>query len=367
MSGRVLTIVDSLARTQWFTNTERRRVVFGIAAFALLLFSIFPRHYKAAVDLAPQDTTTAGLSSILSSLGNNYASLLGNHQPVEMDVTIARSYQVAERAAQKLGMIDNANLYASTASAVREIRSKVEVNALRGSIIEVEVRDRNPEAALKIASAYSDALQDQLTALSLEAAEYKRSVLQNRFVDVSKRLEKAKAAVADFRTKYRMSSPNAENAFAVGQVASLRNQITMTRMELARSLRFNTEESLTVKQLRSNLAVLENELKQSTQANQLPDGPTAMEMVQLHTKYADLEREEVFAQGLFDAYTRYLEGVNLEELTSSFNMRSIQAPYVDPTFQFNIWAVLALIGLVCFAVASELYIARLQAARRFAR
>jgi len=367
VSGGVLTIVDSLSRAQWFTQADRRRVTFGLAAFALLLLCIFPRHYRSVVDLAPQDSNTSGLSSILSQLGGNYAALVGNHQPVEMDVTIARSYDVMQATAKKLGMIDQSDVYASTAAAVREIESKVTVSALRGSIVEIEVKESDPAQAIELSTAYADALQQRLTQLSLDAADYKRKILKDRFRDAAVRLSHAQADVEAFRTKYHLPSPAQELGSSVLQISRLRGELMGKRVELEKALHFNTSESMVVKSLRTEIAALQAQLEQTSTQTRMPDGLTAAGISKIYFQYNDLEREFGFSQGLYDSYKRYLEGVALEELTSSFNMRVIQQPYVDPSFQFNLWAVLSLLVVIGLAAASEMYMARNPLAKRYAR
>jgi uncharacterized protein involved in exopolysaccharide biosynthesis len=341
-------------------------VIFGVAAVALTVFTLFPRQYVATVDLAPQDTNTSGLSSVLSQLGGNYAALVGNHQPVEIDLTVGRSYQVARTVAKSMGMIESPT-NESLASAILRIEKKVDIRALRGSIIEIEVRDTDPDFALKLTTVFANAMQQRLAQLSRGQTEYKRTVLNNRMAEATDRLSRAEAAMNAFRTKYQLPEPDVELGAAVSQLTGLQGELLAKQVALQTALRFNTEESMQVKSIRSDIATLESQLHQAQMQARIPVGLTATGIADISNQYSDLNRELHFSQALFESYSRYLEGAAIEELTSDFNMQEIQPPYVDPSYHFNLWALESLFGLIVFAAASELYMARPPLSRRLAR
>ena len=93
------TIMGGIMRSRWLQH-PRRRATFIVLAALLTILSLWPEHYKAEAQLLPQDPCS-GSSTALASQGGqggllSLGALLGNKQPVEADLTIARSHAVLD-------------------------------------------------------------------------------------------------------------------------------------------------------------------------------------------------------------------------------------------------------------------------------
>ena len=350
-------MLDTVARWEWFQRPLLRRLVFAIALAILALLAVFPLKYVGNVKLAPQDTSTAGLSSILSQLGGNYAALLGGHQPVEIDLAIGRSYDVQQDVARRIGLL-RGNDPVEIKRAVQTMQKRAAVRALRAGILEVEVEGHDPDQTLRTAAAFASAMQDRLAALSRQQTAYKRKVLDERMREATDRLTRAEDAVTRFRQQNQLIAPEVQLSDAVAQQSRLRAQYQAVQVELAKAVRFAGEDSIQVKSIRTALAAIQAQIRSADEGARRSNGPSAAGIAPKTLEFQRLNRELQFSQSLYEAYARYIEGAAIENLTADFNMQIIEPAFLEPGLKFNSipLALLVLVGLL--AVASEFLVFR---------
>lgn len=357
-------MTDVVSGWRWFHRAWLRRAVFALLIIILVLMTLFPERYEANVKLAPQETSTAGLSAILSQLGGNYAALLGNHQPVEIDLSIGRSYDVQSVVARKMGFVRPNASRADIDTAVRKVSKMATVSALRGNVMEIVASGGDPDVTLNLASVYAGAMQGRLAELSRAQTTYKRSVLNERMHEATDRLARAEAAINHFRADNRIIAPEEQLGAAVGQLNALRARAQAVQIDLAQALRTNSEQSFTVRSLRTQLGAINVQIAAAGQQARSTNGLTASGIAPRELEFQRLNRELRFSQALYDSYTRYLEGAAIENLTADFNMQIIEPPYLEPSRQFN-FVPLALLAVVALmAVATEFYMFRPPVSRR---
>jgi uncharacterized protein involved in exopolysaccharide biosynthesis len=345
-------MVDVVTRWEWFRRPWTRRGVFAVLLAVLALLSWFPRVYMGDVKLAPQDTSTAGLSAILTQLGGNYAALLGSHQPVEIDLTIGRSYDVHSEVARRLGMAKDGDLSAMK-SAVKKLQRTTSVRALRAGVIEIEVNGRDPVEVVKAAGVYARVMQDRLAELSRAQTDYKKHVLNDRMREATDRLARAEHAITAFRQRNQLVTPDSQMQDAVAQLTSLRGQYQTTQVELERTRKFNNDQSYVVKQLEATLAALQKQIDGAQDKVRSQSGLTASGLAPRALEYEQLQRDLKFAQALYDSYMRYLEGTAIENLTADFNIQIIEPPFLDTGLHVNIVPAILLIIVALVAFAAE--------------
>ena len=349
-----MALTDVVVGWRWFRHPWLRRAIFGGLIVLAAILAIFPPRYVANVKMAPQDTNTAGLNSILSQLGGNYSALLGNHQPVEIDLTIGRSFDVQSDVARKLGLVEGPG-QAALDRAVKALNRRVEVRALRAGIIEIEADGRDEDQTLRVAQVYARALQERLAQLSRDQTAFKRTVLNERMKEASERLSRAENAVNVFRQQNRIIQPEAQLSDAVATLSGLRAQYQSVQVDLAKALRFNAEGSYQVQSIRAALSALQRQIAAAEDQNRNQNGFTASGIAPRSIEFDRLNRELAFSRSLYEAYTRYLEGAAVEDLTADFNMQLIEPPFIEPGLHVNSLPFVVLVVLVLLAAASEFY------------
>jgi hypothetical protein len=350
--SRPASLLDFVTRSRWFQRDGLRRLTFAVAIIVLAVLSVFPRPYAAVVQLAPQESNTAGLSAILSQLGGNYAALMGRSQPVEVDLAIARSFDVKRSIVRDLGERSPEGS-ADLASAIRDLEDRTKVQAMRGNLMEIVVRGHNADEALNISRVYAATLQKRLAALSRESTTRKRGILNQRFTEAQNRLTAAEAAVSQFRRENQLVEPESQLSSAVDRLSTLQGQLQAKQVQLQTTLQFNTPEHPTARALQAELRALQEQVNIADQQVRANGGLTASGIAPKALQYERLNRELKFSQALFDSYTRYLEGAAIEDLTAEYNVQLIEPPHISSDRQFNMLPLAALVLVLLLALTSE--------------
>jgi uncharacterized protein involved in exopolysaccharide biosynthesis len=353
------TILGAVASGAWFRDATRRRLAFLAAAIVSAILCVLPRHYVAKAELAPQDAGV-GLNSILGagaagglvSLG----ALVGNQQTIETDLTVSRSNAVLRSVVAKLNLVGR-NGYGDADHAEVKLKHKVNIEALRGSALEIQAKDKSPAFARDIVAAYTAAIKERLAAISLQQTALKRSVTNNRLSAASVQLAQAQKALTDFRIQHHLAAPEIQLGAAVANLANLQAQLHARAAELEVAQQFATGQNVQVAAIRAEITSLQGQIAQA----QVPvtagaGGPTLGGMGLEMTQYSNLYREERGWEILYEIYQRYLESVTVDELSAYANLNIIEPAYVDPARQYNIPGVGLLVLVVVAAFGSEFYL-----------
>src|SRR6202012_3834779 len=126
--------------------------------------------------------------------------------------------------------------------------------------------------------------------------------------------------------------------------------------ELAALLRFETPQNVDVQRLQSQIGEIQAQIAAAKGDSTAGGAPSAQTLATKSVEYLNLYRKVQFTQALYDAYSRYMEGVAIEDLAAEVNMQIIEPPYIDPALQFNVWAVGLLLISVLGAVCAEFYL-----------
>lgn len=348
------TIMGSIANAPLLRKPGLRRVVLLalIAIFALLAF--FPEKYRAASSLTPTDPASLGLSGTLGQLGA-VGSVFGNQAAVEVSLKVARSEYVRSLVDKRLKL--GSRLGKSPVDVHRWLDREVDVRALRGGIIQFEVKNRDPDFARALVSAYGDAVREQLSIIARNQTAFKRKILGELVESGSARLTKAQAAYDSFRLQTRYSSPQAAIYAAGDRIPELEAIIRSKEVQLAQMRQFATDDNMRVRQVIAEIDALQSQLT-AARSTSPADRSSVGEVVRQSTQVDKLRRELDLAQSLYDNYKRFLQGTSVEDLTSSANIRILEPAYIDTSRQVNMLPLAVAIALLLLGLAIEFYAVR---------
>lgn len=344
-------IVGTVARLPVLNRPWLRRAVLILGLAICALLSLFPQQYRAAATLTPTDPASLGLSGTLGQLGA-VGSVFGNQAAVEVSLKIARSEYVRSLVARRLNLNDR--LGKSPLETHRWLERNVKARALRGGIIEFESKQRDAEFARMLVSAYATAVRDQLGIVSRTQTAQKREILVKLVDSSSERLAEAQRAFDTYRLQTRYSDPRSAISAIGDRVPQLEAMIRGKQMELNTLRQFATDENMRVRQALAELATLQSELAAARSTS--PEQRSSVgRVVQATTQIDKLRRELDLAQSLYDNYKRFLQGTSVEDLTSSANVRILEAPFVDSARQVNLLPLSLGLLLLLIGVTLELY------------
>ena len=346
------TLTGTVARMKWLNRPLTRRLTFAGLIAIFLFLGFFPERYRAAVTLTPSDPTTLGFNPTQVQLGA-LNSVFGNQAAIEIALKIASSVQVRDRVAQQLKLDDKIDS-TSRAETHRWLRRHVDIRALRGGIIQIQVLLGDADFAKQIVTAYESAARQQLAVVSQDQTEYKREVLTKLVSESSDRLARAQGAFDTLRLSTRTPDPTVEATTASDRVNMLQQAIRRTELNLAASRQFYSDDNLKVRQIQAELATLRGQLGAAMGTS--PERSQSVgRAVASSTQFRKLQRELNISQSLYDTYARLLEGTAIDSMTSTANIRVLEPPFIDTSRQLNYPALAMALALLLILLAIEFY------------
>jgi uncharacterized protein involved in exopolysaccharide biosynthesis len=336
-------------------HNGRRRVLLTVLVAVCAALTLFPERYRAAVSLSPSDPSSLGLSGALGQLGA-LNTVFGNQAAIEIALRIARSTAVRDKVATKLDLDTKLGTGTRTATS-RWLGKNVEIRALRGAIVQMELKLDDPELARSIILVWSEATRAQLAEIAVRQTEYKRGVLEKLVAESTVRMAKAQANYDRFRVNRRTAEPGYEIGSISGRIEGLRQAIKSKDLQLRSALKFATRDNFQVKQIEAERQAIEAELSQALR-QQSGSQDTLGSVVTAGTQLIFLERELAIARSLYDNYSRYLLGTYVEDLTSTANIRILEAPYIDTERQLNLAPLAIGVLLLLLGLAFEMQAVR---------
>lgn len=348
--------MEVLVSSPWVARAKLRRGVFAALVLLLTILSVWPRPYKASALLAPDDSA-AGLTGLFSANGNVnlISSLLGGRGTIEADMLVGRSNAVFTAVAKKLhqqGRYRGMSVERLNA----RLRHKVTVEAERGSVLQISIKDHDPDLARQIVQNFVVALQQRLTTLSREQADAKRVIASQRMDEATRLYEQAHQVLNDYRASHNFTNPEVQQSVSQGGYVGLQAELQAAETTLQYLEKTLGPDNFRLQTARDRIQVLQQQIaKLETQ----PGSGSIQSLAKVSpevAKYRDLLREEGFARGRYDIYKRYLESLSVQEVAAPLNMAVIDPPFIDPQRHFNTIPLGLLVLVLAFAVFVELYV-----------
>jgi tyrosine-protein kinase Etk/Wzc len=214
------------------------RLILAVAAAVLALGLTYalavPKTWQAQVTIKIPD------SKALDPL-KGLALFAGGSDPIETYLEVARSRNVAGRAARAVSLTAQPE-YAGAAdfgSAVAALRLRVSVSTVKlSNVLMVQVQARDPRLAAALADAWAQAFIDANLDLSRSGARSRRQFIEEQLVEVKDRLVQGEDVLRRFsESQHRLSGLNgAAGAAAGGQLDPILSLYTrVTNLEIERA------------------------------------------------------------------------------------------------------------------------------------
>jgi hypothetical protein len=338
----------------------RRRIALGVAVVLCGILALWPEHYLARAQIIPEDKTT-GISSRLESYVGASVGMLRNmfddQELIEADVAVARSDVVLNDVADRLR---RTRFGASGGRALdaQRIRHEIDVEAIRGGIIQITARDNDASATKAMVEAYVAATQARIAELNRGEMEVRKAVAFKRMSQAESDLLVAQRDLDRFRAAHRLAAPESQLGPAVDVAAGLQARLQAQRAELQGLAPFVTDHNIMAQSVRAQIAATENQIASAQARTDSVMGPTVGTITPILTQYANLYRAAKYyeVQGYF--YKQYLESVSADEMSADVVMKLVQPAYLERERQYNASFLGGAALLIFIAVLAEIYIAQ---------
>ena len=344
----------------WSTDLYRW-LFYALAAIALAILSVFPRPEVGRAKILPQDNSSTGLNSVLSSLTQQngvLSAFLNNRQAIDIYLHIARSQEVRQEVAQSLKLVGSGKPYADMQTALIDLEKKTEINSLTGGLIQIEVRTHDAKEALDLTKAFTKSISERIGKLGREQLSIKQNIVNERFQAAESRVTDTEAALDAFRKRAKLSAnPEAELGVAITARATVEAQLKARQVELQTVRKFAGPENYEYNALLEEIAALQGQLAKMTKPSSGAGNPNTVALTEKSTEYLELYRNYSYAQGIYEVYSRFNEQLAVESLSAETteNAQIIESPFVDPTRHFNMAAVALLLALGIMFFVTEFY------------
>jgi uncharacterized protein involved in exopolysaccharide biosynthesis len=314
---------------------------------SVIVSLLLPKMYVATARVLPPQKSNSGLSSLLDSadnpLGGLADSLVSNKTPVTLYVGIMKSRSAADALIQKFKLKElynmkyNEDVYDKLANL-----STIEISK-KDKIINVSVKDRDPQRAADLANAYVDILDQINRKLNITRGKRKRFFLEGRLHEVKNDLEKAEIQLKTFQEKYNLVAIEEQAKVAIEGAAEIKGQIIAAETELQVLKQFGTEKQIEAVMLKAKIEELTKQLGAIEQGDRpatngsAPSQPGNVsnfyipfdDLPQLGLQLMRLMRETKIQEKLFELITSQYEMARIEE-AQDFNTIQILDKAVPP-------------------------------------
>ena len=319
------------------TLGEEKKLVFGlpfVVGVAAIVVSLFltPIFTAKTTLLPPQNSGGGGAAAALASLGG-LAGLAGiSTGGTTADTVIA----MLQSRSAKDQIIDQFNLVEYYEAELREdvyrtLDNVVRVNSDKKSgLIAVEVDDKDPELAAKMANAYYEVLKSLMTRVAVTEAQQRRQFFEDQFAKAKEELSNAEVKLKETQERTGLVELKSQAEATIEAVARLRAEIAQREVQLSAMRTFATPENSDYRRVVAELNGLRAELKK------LDKGGTGGELGLVSAgnlpeqglEYVRALREVKYQEAVFEIMAKQFELAKVDEAKDGGNVQQLDVATV---------------------------------------
>ena len=201
-------------------------------------------------------------------------------------------------------------------TAEKRLRANSTFLSGKDTLITIAVEDNDPKRAADLANGYLDFLREQNGKLALSESSQRRLFFEQQLELEKNKLADAEVDLRRAEEKTGIIAPYSQAQVEIEADAETRAQITSREVELASLRQVATDQNPAVARLQSEIAGLQQHLKQLQNDQKRQSGsvqmPTA-KVPELALEYVRKEREVKYHEVLFQLLARQFETARLDE------------------------------------------------------
>jgi capsule polysaccharide export protein KpsE/RkpR len=306
---------------------EKKALIAGVTAAAavvsFIVAMLLPPVYTARTTLLPpvsqqqQGAGSAAALAALGALGGGIAGSLAPKTPDELYVALLKSDSVERALADRFDLKTHYDV--DTFEALRKVLPNyVHIAADKKSgVISVEVDDKDPQFAARLANAHEAEVTKLLGRLAVSEAQLRRVFFEKQLQDTKENLIKAEETLQAVQEKSGVIVLDKQAEALISGAALIRAQIAEREVQLKVLRTSATEQNPAVMRLSSELRALRGELArmESTQGG-APGSAVDMpvgKIPEAAVGYVRARRELKLQEALLESMVRQYEIAKLDE------------------------------------------------------
>ena len=354
--------LTEIARAAW---TARRPILLSTlagGALAAIVAFLLPVEYTAeAVILTPQQSQSSlstmaqlaggGAGSGLSALG--LLSGFGFHNPTDLYVGLLESRTIADTLIARFDLkrlYHARDLYATR----KRLRRKTTIRSGKDTLIHVQVEDRDPQRAAKLAQAYVEELAKQNATVALTEATQRRLFFEEQLAKEKNLLSDAEVAMRDTQQTTGLVSPTGQAEALVRSLSQLHAEILVRQAQLNAMRSYVAEDNPKLVAAGRELSSLQSELSR-LEAGEHSKGSVEVPAGSLPTAglaYLRRYRDVKYHEAMFEILSKQYEAARLDEARASPAIQIIDRAIPPDRKSWPPRTVMILLGMFFAAVAA---------------
>lgn len=320
------------------TLGEEKKLIFGlpiVAGVVAIVVSLFltPIFTAKTTLLPPQNSGGGGAAAAaLASLGGlaGLAGISTGGTTADTVVAMLKSRSAKDQ------IIDQFNLVEYYEAEIREdvyktLDAVVRVSSdKKSNLITIEVDDKNPELAAKMANAYYVVLKGLMTRVAVTEAQQRRQFFEDQFAKSKEELSAAEVKLKETQERTGLVELKSQAEATIEAVARLRAEIAQREVQLSAMRTFATPENSDYRRVVAELNGLRAELKK------LDKGGTGGELGLVSAgnlpeqglEYVRALREVKYQEAVFEIMAKQFELAKVDEAKDGGNVQQLDAAAV---------------------------------------
>jgi capsule polysaccharide export protein KpsE/RkpR len=332
------------------SRAAQKRIGLAGAACAVLgaLYVLLaPSWYRSVLTVVPVRAQRAGLSSILpGELGGLAASFepsLGGGADVARIAAVLQSTSVTDAVIEKFAL--KARYGERYQESAREaLWRHCEVASLpKPNLVQLTCEDEDPRFVREMLEYFADYGNQVFRRVGTSSASEEVRFLEKRVAELRKQADDATSKMRDFQERYHIVDLDTQAKAVVSALAALNSQNISKQLELEYARTFSSGDEATTRQLRSQLSVVQEKLRDLQEPSAAPPSqperpgrpqkgagtsvfPAALAVPALRAEFEALYRDRKVAEATLIVALERLEGAKANEARDVSTFQVLDAP-----------------------------------------
>jgi uncharacterized protein involved in exopolysaccharide biosynthesis len=319
------------------TLGEEKKLVFGlpfVVGVAAIVVSLFltPIFTAKTTLLPPQNSGGGGAAAALASLGGlaGLAGISAGGTTADTVIAMLQSRSAKDQIIDQFNLVEyyeaelREDVYKTLGEVVRVSSDK------KSNLITVEVDDKDPELAAKMANAYYEVLKSLMTRVAVTEAQQRRQFFEDQFAKAKEELSNAEVKLKETQERTGLVELKSQAEATIEAVARLRAEIAQREVQLSAMRTFATPENSDYRRVVAELNGLRAELKK------LDKGGTGGELGLVSAgnlpeqglEYVRALREVKYQEAVFEIMAKQFELAKVDEAKDGGNVQQLDVATV---------------------------------------
>jgi uncharacterized protein involved in exopolysaccharide biosynthesis len=341
-------------------------LVTGIGVLLAIGYSLLlPNQYESTAKLMPPDQQSLSGESLLNSFAGSgsvasMGGLISKRTPGAVYIGILNSRTSQDDIISHLNLrnVYHCRFYIDCRSKLIA-QTTIAENSDDG-IISISVIDRDRYRARDISEAYVEELDKLFNSLSTSSARREREFLEQRLKTIKADLDVSSQALSQFSSRNNTLDPKDQGQSLLEAATRLQSELVTAQAELSGLKAQYADDNVRVRQARARIDELQNQLrmmgnaKEDINGDNLKSGkeyPSLRDIPILGVTYADLSRQLMMQESIYETLTKQYEVAKVEEAKEIPPVKILDEPEVAERKSFPHRLIIVAIGTLLSAFA----------------